>query len=605
MDSQIPSVGLENVGLFAHLDAPARSAITARFERISIERGEILMREGDPGDALYVVVSGRFSVTRADLCRPIPDIGAGQPIGEIGFLTGTPRTATVTALRDGVLLKLDRAHLIALAETHPGIWRALSTNLAERLAATTGLPARPVPPRPRTIAIIAAGGSPLEEGVLDRLVRAFSDMGDTLVMAGGRRQLSLPDDCDLSDALVTERINALETTHDFVLLVADPTPTEWSEKAIHHADLVLAIGRHAADPSPNPVEVLATRLVAPSARRLVLVHETRRKPSGTRYWLATRSLAMHHHVALDDPEDFARVVRFVSGNALGLVLAGGGALCAAHVGVYKALLESGYSFDIMGGTSGGSAMAGAFLLRSTPEDIDRDVHEMFVANGAMRRYTLPRYSLLDHTHFDYELKRLYGHIDIEDLWLPFFALSTNLSRYGPHLERTGQLWKAVRASASIPCLLPPVYTPEGEMLVDGSLIDNVPVAAMHDLKTGPNIVIAFEPRGVERFDIAYDSLPSRSELVRLAMTPWGRERLPGAPGLASVLMRSLMANRHAFHESLTGDDLLLLPPTPSGIGFLDWHRHRELFEEGYRWGRARLPAHPPTGSQHTGISDES
>ena len=78
--------------------------------------------------------------------------------------------------------------------------------------------------------------------------------------------------------------------------------------------------------------------------------------AGTARWLAPRTIAMHHHVALDNVGDAERLYRFINGTALGLVACGGGAYCAAHVGLYKALVQSGLTFDIMGGTSGGAAM---------------------------------------------------------------------------------------------------------------------------------------------------------------------------------------------------------------------------------------------------------
>jgi NTE family protein len=374
--------------------------------------------------------------------------------------------------------------------------------------------------------------------------------------------------------------------------------TPWTEKAIRHADLILAAGRHDADPTPNALEGLAAEFVAPEARRLVLVHKSRGRVQGTSRWLRGRDVAMHHHVALDDIGDVERLFRFINGTAVGLVACGGGAFCAAHVGVYKALAEMNIGFDIMGGTSAGSAMVAAFVLGTEPDEIDRSLHDMFVAHKAMRRYTWPRYSILDHTNFDRQLKRYFDGFDIEDLWLPYFAVSTNLSRFRLNQHRTGSLWTAIRASSSIPVLLPPVYTHDGEMLVDGCLLDNVPVRTMQDIKSGPNVVVSFAIPELERFDVAYETLPSRAELVRLALNPMKRDALPAAPGLIPVLLRSLMASRRDFQRDLASDDVLLVPPVPKNMGFLDWQRHRELCDGAYRWtleevARLREQGRPP------------
>jgi NTE family protein len=271
-----------------------------------------------------------------------------------------------------------------------------------------------------------------------------------------------------------------------------------------------------------------------------------------------------------------------------LVTCGGGALCAAHVGLYRALLEAGLSFDIMGGTSAGSAMAAAFALGTPVEEIARAIHDIFVANRAMARYTLPRYGLLDHKNFDRQLARYFGGIDIEDLWIPFFAVSTNLSSYALHQHRRGDLWAALRSSSSIPVLLPPFYTENGHMLVDGCILDNVPIRVMHELKSGPNVVVSFVLPELERFDVSYDQLPSGRELLRRAINPRQRRSLPAAPGMAAVLMRALMANRQDFQRHLRPSDLLLVPPVPADVGVLDWKRSAELIALSYRWGQAEL-----------------
>lgn len=588
-----PPHEIPDFDLFAGLSATERRALAERLTLRTLRRGDVLMRQGDEADAIYCVVSGRFAVTLAGRHDPVSEIGAGQPVGEIAFLTGGARTATVTAMRDSLVLALSRAEFDALVAAHPGVWGALTATLARRLAATTSSAAvaddRPQP-RPRTICVIPAGASHMNRAFVAMLSDALDRRARCVVLTSetAGALLGPHDTLDSADAIA--RLNAIEAANDHVLMVADGDVSPWTEKAIRHADLILAVARHDDDAEPNAIERLAARFVTPEATRLVLLHPRRTKVTGTACWLAPRKVVMHHHVALDGSADIDRLVRFIEGNAVGLVAAGGGALAAAHTGVFKALIEAGLDFDVMGGTSAGAALAAAFMLDAPPDEIDVKLGEMFVANRALRRYTLPRYALLDHTVFDSELKRLFGSIDIEDLWLPFFAVSTNLSRFGLTVHRAGPLWRAIRASASIPVLLPPVYTEDGDMLVDGCLLDNVPVRVMRDLKTGPNVVVSFRPPELDRYHVDYEALPSRAALMRLVLNPLRRDRLPEAPGLVTVLMRALMANRRDFLRELDAVDLSLQPPIPAGMGFLDWHRHRELFHAAYRWTHQDLQA---------------
>ena len=584
MKPNVSEHGLDGVEIFRDLEDAERARLAAELVTLNLKRGEVLVRQGETADALYVVVTGRFAVTVAGRREPVAELGPGQPVGEIAFLAGGVRTATVTALRDGLVLRLGRDEFEELAAKNPSILRTLTVTLAQRVADANVSRAPPPDPRPRTVTLIRAGSSELPPSFVVGLTRVFRHSNRTMLVWPEMARTVLPATVPIDSTEATRALNALESQYDYILYVAEPELTPWSEKAIRQADLVLAVGMHAADAKPNALERLAAELLPAAAQRLVLLHERHGTISGTSRWLEGRNIAMHHHVALDTVGDAERLYRFINGTALGLIACGGGAYCAAHIGLYKALLQSGLTFDIMGGTSGGGAMTAAFAMGSAPDDVDRATHNIFVANGAMRRYTWPRYSLLDHTHYDRQLANYYSGVDIEDLWIPYFAVSTNLSSHDLHRHRTGELWAAVRATGSIPVLLPPYYTKDGHMLVDGAILDNVPIRVMHELKSGPNVVISFEVPKLQRFDVDYRALPGRRALLKAMLNPLLRHTLPRAPGVGTVLMRSLMANRQGFERHLRPEDLLLVPPFPQDMAILDWGRHTELMERTHLWG---------------------
>ncbi len=595
-----PSV-LDGVEMFAHLRPEDRTRLVAELETMSLNRGQVLVRQGEAADALYIVLTGRFAVTLEGRAEAVAEFGPGQPVGEIAFIAGGTRTATVTALRDSLVLRLGRAEFDTLSERHPTIWRLLSVALAQRLAEANVERAPRPDPRPRTITLIRAGSSAMTPWFIEGLVEEFRKRVRVAVIGAQKARGITPPPADFESSEATSALNALENANDYVLFIADDELTPWSEKVIRQADLVLAVGLHHANAMPNALERRAGELLKPDAQRLVLLHGTRERISDTARWLRGRRIAMHHHVARSHPDDTARVARFISGTALGLVACGGGAYCAAHIGIYKALTEGGLTFDIMGGTSGGGAMTAAFAMGSAPDEVDAATHDIFVTNAAMKRYTFPRYSLLDHRHFDAQLAKHYGGSSIEDLWIPYFSVSTDLSSYDLYRHRTGSVWSAVRATSSIPVLLPPFYTEDGHMLVDGALLDNVPVRVMHEMKSGPNIVVSFAVPQLERFEVDYEALPDRPTLIKNMINPFARGSLPTAPGVTTVLMRSLMANRHGFERELRSDDLLLVPPIPDGMGLLHWHRHSELMQKAYAWTRAELArlggeGHPALGA---------
>ena len=564
--------------------AAERARLAAELETLNLKRGDVLVRQGELADALYVVVTGRFAVTVAGRRDLLAEVGPGQPVGEIAFLAGGVRTATVTALRDSLVLRLGRTEFEELSAKSPSIWRTLTVTLRSAgrrcqrkpHAASRSAPAHDhAYPRRRQRA-----AAKLRRGPVARVPAQQSHHAG---MAGNGE-----------DGAAAERSNRQRRGNARAqcaggrlrlraCIVAEPELTPWSEKAIRQADLVLAVGMHEAGEQPNALERLTADLLPPDTQRLVLLHETRGPISGTARWLGARNIAMHHHVALDNVGDAERLYRFINGTALGLVACGGGAYCAAHIGLYKALVQSGLTFDIMGGTSGGGAMTAAFAMGVAPDDVDRATHDIFVTNRAMRRYTWPRYSLLDHTHYDRQLAKYYSGVDIEDLWIPYFCVSTNLSSYDLHRHRQGDLWGAVRATGSVPVLLPPYYTKDGQMLVDGAILDNVPIRVMHELKSGPNVVISFEVPELQRFEVDYRSLPGRNALLKAMLNPFIRGLLPRAPSVGTVLMRSMMANRQGFERHLRPEDLLLVPPFPPDMGILEWNRHSELMDCTYRW----------------------
>lgn len=594
---------LTDIALFAGLSEADKAAIAATCRSLAVERGVPLVTEGERETSLYLVIAGRFAVTRAGHDTVVCEIGPGQPIGEIGFLTGAPRTATVTAQRDSLVLELNRGSFDELASRHPAVWPALAEALARRLGETTAI-ARPVhhPLVPRTIAVIPAGRTTLSRAFIARLADALASVCCVRVLqtaadAGLDKEPSGSRGIDQSRA--TTRLTEMESQCDVLLLVAAVEDRDWNETAIRHADQVIAVAPFDADAELGPLEEIARRFLPPEMHRLVLLHPVRRRITGTNRWLEPRTLAMHHHVAEDSADDIARLVRFLRGTALGLVACGGGALCATHVGAYEALSEKGLTFDIMGGTSAGSAMVAGFILGTSPDEMDRAIHDMFVARRAMGRYTIPRYSLLDHINFDRQLAAFFGGLDIEDLWIPFFAVSSNLSRNTLHVHRQGDLFTAIRASSAIPVMLPPIYTEDGEMLVDGCLLDNVPVSTMHALKGGPNIVVSCSLPEMKRFDVDYGSLPSRGALIRAGLNPLARRKLPDAPNVVSVLMRSLMAGRQDFQRQLRSDDTLIVPVLPDGISYLDWNRHGELRRAGYESARAVLLDGPAFNRVHS------
>lgn len=583
----------EMFGPVPHLDGKDLRAIYRRVQKLHLRRGDVLIRKGDKAEALFFPLTGRFAVYYDENARPIAEIESGVPIGEIAFFAGGTRTATVVALRDAVVLKLRRPEFEDLEKLIPGLAHWVIRGLAQRLKDTVArLPGVEHIVAPRTIALVPAGAGTVPERFIELMKQVFLGGGRAAFMRSETIRMALPSSRSLDDPTVTAWLNAHEEKSRFVVYVSDDAMTEWTRKAVRQADLVLLIATAGAAPQVNNIERFVNELHSADQQHLVILHEERAgEVAGTEHWLADRQVLLHHHVALTDAVDVARLKRFVEGSALGLVCCGGGSFCSIHVGINKAFTEAGLRFDIYGGTSGGGAMAAAFARGLPAEEIDRRTHDIFVTRRSLQRVTLPYYSVFDHKPFDEALREHYGTRRIENLWLPFFALATNLSDATPHLIRTGPVWEAVRATGSIPGMLPPFLTPDGIPLVDGSVIDNVPLDAMKTLKRGPNVIVDFAESMPAGYDGAYEDLPGRGTLLLRQLLPFGRAKLPRFPSLAATIIGSMMATQKKL-ANLTDDDLVLAPPLPDDVSVMDWRQHTRLLADGYAFAAAELDRPP-------------
>lgn len=574
-DIPVSGPNLAHHALFDGVSKAALDALEAVSTLKPVSGGKTLVAQGDDADALYFVESGRFRVV-VNKVHIVAHIEAGEAVGELAFFAGGKRTADVIATRDSAVLKVSRSAFDEIARAHPELTQAMLKLVSERLVVATSRAGSVKSSTPRVIALLPAGTGQLPDGFLGRLTAAFEAVvtDDTPVIAVDQ---GTNEAC--GRAAYQSWLAEQEAKGAYVLIDGSGSE-EWGEQVCRNADALVMVGRPGrAEPELNAMEQSAMRWVAAPQRTLLLVREKADKTiTKSAVWIDPREPKLHHHVALDSDADFAKVARFLTGRAVGLVLAGGGALGCAHLGVIQALREANVPIDFIGGASAGAAMGGAIARGMSVEETLDQMEAMFIKAKAMRRLTLPLYSLLDPTVFDAELRSRYGTKDIADQPIAFFGVSTNLSTNGLHVHRRGPLWECVRASGSLPTILPPFIDSDGNILVDGGVLDNVPVKVMHDLKTGPNIVVSLgDPDEVWRTDVEYDDIRGRWSLMRDVLLR--RKRDAEFPSIVEIMSRSMVvASRMASKEMLGDDDILVNPPIIPDMQILDWHLGRELAE---------------------------
>ncbi|MBK7251039.1 MAG: patatin-like phospholipase family protein [Gammaproteobacteria bacterium] len=567
---------LARVPLFAALDPATLRAVAAGMDWFSLPGGATLFEAGESPDSLYVVLSGCLvaSVIAPDgFRRLVGRIGAGETVGELALISGSVRNATVTALRDSEMGRLSREGFEALLMRHPEAMLRLAQLTAQRLdSAQRQQRGRRI--RPKTITLVPHS---LEVDVIGfgvQLTEALAQAGRTELVWNARGQEH-----------TSQWFHRVESGNDFVIYVAEPQPSAWSRLCLRQADLMLLIAPADAEAAAfATLDAAADRSKACQRSELVLLHDGALHAGAARRWLgAEPALTQHHHVR--DERDVARLARLVTGRGLGIVLSGGGARGFAHIGVLRALLESGLAVDAIGGTSMGAIMGAGAALGWSHEEMRERFRRTFVDTNPLNDYTLPFVSLVAGRKVTRLLRQEFGELDIEDLPLPYFCVSANLTSGRPAIHRRGALWRWLRASVAIPGVLPPVFQ-DGEVFVDGGAINNLPVDVMREIGRGAVIGVDVAADPVFRADFDDIDVPP---LWRTLQWFRGKRR---RVNILQILWRAGMVNSAAataVHREHT--DLLLQPPLEQ-IDMLDWRAFERAIDSGYRHTLERIERLP-------------
>jgi NTE family protein len=577
------------------LPADSAGELAAELEPLVCRGGDWLFRQGDPGDELYLLVRGRLQVwidapePGAAEARCVAEIGAGETIGEIGMLSGGARSAGLRATRDSLLVRMTSATFDRLSQRRPELTRQLAGRIATRLRdRTAGIigSRREL----RTIALLPLDADTGVRDLAARLATALGPQGPVVTVDAsslpGDARVRLPERHEepVSPAVV-EWLAAREDSHRFMLMVADPGATPWTQAALRHADLVLLVARAGDPPDRRPWEsALLDPPHGPVARQaLLLLHPG--QPAtlhGTAPWLAPRQTDFHLHLRDGVRADFERLVRILDGSALGLVLGGGAARGFAHLGVYKAMVESGRAIDWVGGSSIGSVMGAAVALDLPPDEAIARARAAFVAGKPFGDLTLPVASLLRGRRMERLLDQYLGG-EIEDLLLPFFCLSSSLGSGQTQVHERGSLPAALRASVSLPGIFPPAVV-DGQLSIDGGILDNLPVDRMRGRPVGR--VVAVDVTARQAYAVDYPSVPSPWAVLAGRYLPFGRRYR--VPGFMSVMLKAAEIGTMAAARAAGKRADLLIRPDVGRFSLTNVRPFDDIVAAGYASAREAL-----------------
>jgi NTE family protein len=290
---------------------------------------------------------------------------------------------------------------------------------------------------------------------------------------------------------------------------------------------------------------------------------------------------------------------------IGLALGSGGARGAAHSGVLKVLDREGIKIQAIAGSSIGALVGAAYALGLPVEEMEREWLATDVPK-LLRGFlpTFPRAGLSSGSELRKLLINLLGDGQIEEMPIPFAAVACDFDSGEEVVLRKGGLADAVRASTAVPGLFHPVRW-EGRLLVDGGMVDPVPIAVCRELGVDAVIAVDITPPPIPTTERARGVWQRIGEHVgELSQRPWVpgnlAEYLDGAfrervehplPGLYSILNQSisiLLQEVVRLRALLHPADLTICPQL--SLSTMSYLRAKDGIAAGEQAAEAALPA---------------
>ncbi|XP_064179598.1 patatin-like phospholipase domain-containing protein 6 isoform X6 [Anguilla rostrata] len=627
----------------AHTVAVRMSAFVRQMDFaidwMAVEAGRALYRQDDQSDCTYIVLNGRLrSVIRKANGKKelVGEYGRGDLIGVVEALTRQPRATTVHAVRDTELVKLPEGTLNNIKRRYPQVVTRLIHLLGQKILGNlqqahgpfsgSGLGLGNVSSSPdvtnpasnlSTVAVLPVCDEvPINAFNLE-LSHALSAIGPTLLLTSDiiRERLGASALDSIHEYRLSGWLAQQEDINRIVLYQTDSSMTPWTQRCIRQADCILIVGLGDQEPSLGQLEQMLENTAVRALKQLVLLHrEDGPGPSRTVEWLNMRSWCSGHlHLrcprrvfsrrgpsklrevyekvfekTADRHSDFSRLARVLTGNSIALVLGGGGARGCSHVGVIKAMEEAGIPIDIVGGTSIGSFIGALYAEERSAVRTKQRAREWAKAMNSVFKtvldLTYPITSMFSGSAFNTSIYKVFQDKQVEDLWLPYFNVTTDITASAMRVHKDGSTWRYVRASASYAPYLPPLCDPkDGHLLVDGCYVNNVPADIARNM--GAKTVIAIDVGSQDETDLCnYGDSLSGWWLLWKRINPWAEKvKVPDMAEIQSRLayvscVRQLeVVKKSAYCEYIR--------PPIDRFKTMDFGKFDEIYDVGYDHGK--------------------
>lgn len=560
--------------LFGNLEGDKLDMIKSKLSIMSLKRGDVLFKQNDEADGIYILLSGKLEVIAQQhdgASKRVGFVNRAETVGEMALLSDDLRSATVLCFRNSLLAKMDNKTFIELCYSNAEFALRVSRFIVSRLKESIHTKRSRI--KITNISLHDSGLSDTTNTIINSLLNSFKHLDNVVII-----------DKALTNKILDVRQDAQEELNPEHLLKVDHyiNDLELHEKQLFFdlREMGDQMVNHLIDFSDLAIEFFDASLVTNKGNKTssfiqsianiqskityVFCHEEDVKyPQGTHYVLDQLKEGPHAHARTNSASDLKRLVRYITGNSIGLVLGGGGAKGIAHLGVLKAMEECNIPVDFIAGTSMGAIYASLFAKHLSFKDVYRLSAETFLKSptAPLDLNFFPKYSIYSDKKINRKLQELFGDMYVEDLWLPFYCISSNLTKPEMTIHDKGKLKDVIRTSMSVPGLFKPVLI-DKNVHVDGGVFNNIPIDVMMQKNIG--YIIASR---VDKEEIRQEE---------------------NLPNFLYTLIKSTIANSDKHSNSLQGFVDLYFQPNVARYGLLNWKAHEQIYQEGYRHAKEIL-----------------
>ncbi|MEO1527824.1 MAG: cyclic nucleotide-binding and patatin-like phospholipase domain-containing protein [Planctomycetota bacterium] len=548
--------------------------VLSAFGSRSYQAGETIVEVGESGDELFLLAAGKVRVWSGDgpsvAERTLSVLGPGEHFGEASVIAGTPRSATVTAVTYVETLVLNGEDYRRLVKDYPQLLENLSRSLTRRLSnMNVSTAAKQSKRGVHSLAILIdhPSGWPLAQNLIAHLRRS-QQLVQPLLACDGDLPLDIGE-FD-SDALVVRAEELAYTIADRsanALTVTVACGEQAMEAAAKQSNRVVFAVDAANGPSPNVVRQLRT---IPGHRRpiVALMYDRDVKPRPEMYLpdqaFVRCGFSGSGRNATIDPPCVTRLYRSLMGKRIGLALGGGGARGIAHIGVLEVLRKHNIVFDSIAGTSAGAIVAASYGAGYAPEEVGGFFRKEMMPPSMLRSRPWTRRLFLLHSfrggRFETKLRRYLEQMTFAQADLPLAITTLDLISGEQKIRRSGDLVLSVLQSINHPVFGSPIIH-DGEMLVDGGVLMNVPASVLRS--EGCDHVISIDVGSSLSTDFGQD----------------GNGKIRSPSYLATLLRTMDISRRHSSALHREESDLIILPRT-SDFRIEDFHAVDPLIDAG-------------------------